>query len=92
MTCLIITDEIYAELTYDEAFTSVAAIQRYEGKNDPDFEGFSKGFAVTGWRLGVCRQHHSVLRDAMLKIHQYSMMCAPAVAQYVSRRSFEKWA
>ncbi|PRS41653.1 aromatic amino acid aminotransferase [Bacillus sp. NMCC4] len=84
---LIITDEIYAELTYDEAFTSVAAIQDMKERTIL-ISGFSKGFAMTGWRLGYVAAP-PVLRDAMLKIHQYSMMCAPAMAQYAAEEALK---
>lgn len=77
---LVITDEIYAELTYDEEFTSIASL---EGMKERTIiiSGFSKGFAMTGWRLGyICAP--TVIAKAMLKIHQYTMMCAPTMAQY----------
>jgi len=77
---LIISDEIYAELCYDEEYTSTAAI---EGAWERTIliSGFSKGFAMTGWRLGfVCAPEDLI--QAMLKIHQYSLMCAPTMAQY----------
>lgn len=77
---LVITDEIYAELTYDEKFTSIASL---EGMKERTIiiSGFSKGFAMTGWRLGyICAP--TEIAKAMLKIHQYTMMCAPTMAQY----------
>jgi aminotransferase len=77
---LVITDEIYAELTYDEEFTSIASL---EGMKEQTIiiSGFSKGFAMTGWRLGyICAP--TEIAKAMLKIHQYTMMCAPTMAQY----------
>ncbi|TYR78724.1 aminotransferase [Priestia megaterium] len=77
---LVLTDEIYAELTYDEAFTSIASL---DGMRERTIivSGFSKGFAMTGWRLGyICAP--TELAQAMLKIHQYTMMCAPTMAQY----------
>ncbi|MQR87335.1 aminotransferase [Bacillus megaterium] len=77
---LVITDEIYAELTYDEEFTSIASL---EGMKERTIiiSGFSKGFAMTGWRLGyICAP--TDIAKAMLKIHQYTMMCAPTMAQY----------
>lgn len=79
---LIISDEIYAELVYDEAYTSFAAI---EGMYERTIliSGFSKGFAMTGWRLGfVCANKE--ISEAMLKIHQYAIMCAPTAAQYAA--------
>ncbi|PZX08342.1 aminotransferase [Psychrobacillus insolitus] len=77
---LIIADEIYAELVYDEEYTSMAAI---EGMQERTIlvSGFSKSFAMTGWRLGfVCAPPE--ISEAMLKIHQYALMCASTTAQY----------
>ena len=77
---LILSDEIYAELCYDEEYTSTAAIEG-AWKRTILLSGFSKGFAMTGWRLGfVCGPEELI--QAMLKIHQYSLMCAPTMAQY----------
>ncbi|WP_066056096.1 aminotransferase [Robertmurraya korlensis] len=79
---LVLSDEIYAELAYDEPYVSFAAI---EGMRQRTLliNGFSKGFAMTGWRLGfVCANEE--LTAAMLKIHQYAMMCAPTMAQYAA--------
>lgn len=79
---LIISDEIYAELAYDEAYTSFAAI---EGMRERTIliNGFSKGFAMTGWRLGfVCAPHD--ISEAMLKVFQYQLMCASTMAQYAA--------
>ncbi|MCQ6523524.1 MULTISPECIES: aminotransferase [Bacillus] len=79
---IVLSDEIYAELVYDEAYTSFASI-----KNMREYtiliSGFSKGFAMTGWRLGMIAApvHFSEL---MLKIHQYSMMCAPTMSQFAA--------
>ncbi|WP_026558975.1 aminotransferase [Bacillus sp. J37] len=79
---LVISDEIYAELTYDEAYTSFVSI---EGMAERTIlvSGFSKGFAMTGWRLGYVAANQEFL-SAMLKIHQYAMMCAPTMAQYAA--------
>ena len=79
---LLIADEIYAELAYDETYTSMAAI---EGMRDRTslVSGFSKGFAMTGWRLGfVCAP--ADLTEAMLKIFQYQLMCASTMSQYAA--------
>ncbi|MGG0464353.1 aminotransferase [Priestia aryabhattai] len=77
---LVITDEIYAELTYDEEFTSIASLEEMKERTII-ISGFSKGFAMTGWRLGyICAP--TEIAKAMLKIHQYTMMCAPTMAQY----------
>ncbi|BDH61928.1 aminotransferase [Lysinibacillus sp. PLM2] len=79
---LIIADEIYAELSYDEDYTSMAAI---EGMRERTIlvNGFSKGFAMTGWRLGfVCAPIE--ISSAMLKVHQYALMCASTMSQYAA--------
>lgn len=79
---VILSDEIYAELSYDEKFVSLAAI---DGMRERTIliSGFSKGFAMTGWRLGfVCAPEE--ITQAMLKIHQYAMMCAPTMAQFAA--------
>lgn len=79
---LIIADEIYAELVYDEEYTSMAAINGMRERTIL-INGFSKGFAMTGWRLGfVCAPEE--IASAMLKIHQYAMMCASTMAQYAA--------
>ncbi|WML44040.1 aminotransferase [Neobacillus sp. PS3-40] len=77
---LIISDEIYAELAYDEKFTSFAAIDGLIERTIV-INGFSKAFAMTGWRLGyVCAPKE--ISEAMFKIHQYAMMCASTMAQH----------
>lgn len=79
---VVLSDEIYAELVYDEEYTSFASI---EGMIDRTIliSGFSKGFAMTGWRLGfVCANEE--ITAAMLKIHQYAIMCAPTAAQHAA--------
>lgn len=79
---LVLSDEIYAELCYDEAYTSLAAIEEMRERTIL-ISGFSKGFAMTGWRLGfVCAPES--LTQAMLKIHQYAIMCAPTMAQFAA--------
>lgn len=79
---LIISDEIYAELSYDEEYTSLAAISGMWERTIL-ISGFSKGFAMTGWRLGfVCAP--AEISQAILKIHQYAMMCAATMAQYAA--------
>lgn len=77
---LVISDEIYAELSYDEPYTSFAAIGEMWERTIV-INGFSKGFAMTGWRLGFAVGPKEILQ-AMLKIHQYAMMCAPTMAQH----------
>lgn len=76
---IVIADEIYAELTYNQRHVSFASIP---GMKDRTIlvSGFSKAFAMTGWRLGYACGHRELIA-AMLKIHQYTVMCAPAMAQ-----------
>lgn len=79
---LILSDEIYAELVYDEEYVSFAEIKGMRERTIL-ISGFSKGFAMTGWRLGfVCAP--AEISQAMLKIHQYTMMCAPTMAQFAA--------
>jgi aminotransferase len=76
---LVITDEIYAELTYDAPHTSVVSLP---GLRDRTIflHGFSKAWAMTGFRLGyACGPAELV--EAMMKIHQYTMLCASSLAQ-----------
>ncbi|WP_017726425.1 aminotransferase [Halalkalibacterium ligniniphilum] len=77
---IVFSDEIYAELTYDAEHVSFATL---EGMRDRTIliSGFSKAFAMTGWRLGYVAAPPDLL-GAMLKIHQYSLMCAPTMAQH----------
>ncbi|UAL46717.1 aminotransferase [Sutcliffiella horikoshii] len=77
---LILSDEIYAELSFDEKFTSFATLPGMKERTIL-ISGFSKGFAMTGWRLGFVAGPTDII-EAMLKIHQYAMMCASTMAQY----------
>ncbi|MCK6256454.1 aminotransferase [Fictibacillus sp. KIGAM418] len=79
---LVISDEIYAELTYDEPYTSFPAVRNMRERTIL-ISGFSKAFAMTGWRLGFACGPKDILQ-AMLKIHQYTMMCAPTMAQHAA--------
>ncbi|MBH0168189.1 aminotransferase [Fictibacillus sp. 18YEL24] len=79
---LVISDEIYAELTYDEPYTSFPAVKNMRDRTIL-ISGFSKAFAMTGWRLGFACGPKAILQ-AMLKIHQYTMMCAPTMAQHAA--------
>jgi len=77
---LCFTDEIYSELLYDSA--QHKSIVEYPGMRERTvlLHGFSKAFAMTGWRLGyACAP--PVLLEAMMKIHQYCMLCAPILSQ-----------
>ncbi|MGG3451936.1 MULTISPECIES: aminotransferase [Bacillaceae] len=79
---LVIADEIYAELAYDKDHTSIATL---DGMRERTIliNGFSKAFAMTGWRLGFTCAPEDI-SSAMLKIHQYAMMCASTPAQYAA--------
>jgi aminotransferase len=79
---IVLSDEIYSELTYGREHVSIASFPEMRDKTLV-INGFSKAFAMTGWRLGyICG--HSVLIDAMKKIHQYIIMCSPTTAQYAA--------
>ncbi|WP_337099836.1 aminotransferase class I/II-fold pyridoxal phosphate-dependent enzyme [Paenibacillus sp. YIM B09110] len=84
---IVISDEIYAELTYGEKHVSFAAMP---GMKDRTIlvSGFSKAFAMTGWRMGYACGHSDIL-SAMLKIHQYTVMCAPIMAQYAALEALQ---
>ena len=78
---VVISDEIYAELTYGDApHTSIASLPGMYEKTIV-LNGFSKAFAMTGWRLGYACGPGELIA-AMTKIHQYIIMCAPTTAQY----------
>ncbi|MNM83379.1 putative N-acetyl-LL-diaminopimelate aminotransferase [compost metagenome] len=76
---IVISDEIYAELTYGDKHVSFPSLP---GMKDRTIlvSGFSKAFAMTGWRMGYACGHPELIY-AMLKIHQYTVMCAPAMGQ-----------
>lgn len=79
---LVISDEIYAELTYGGRHASFAALPEM-AERTVLLGGFSKSFAMTGWRIGfACAP--AELDAAMLKIHQYTILCAPRVSQYAA--------
>lgn len=79
---VIISDEIYAELTYSGKHVSFASFPEIKEKTIV-INGFSKAFAMTGWRIGYACGH-PVLIEAMNKIHQYAIMCSPTMAQYAA--------
>ena len=79
---LVITDEIYAELTYGRKHASIASLPGMKERT-VYISGFSKAFAMTGWRMGyVCAPPE--IDEAMFKIHQYGIMCAPIMSQYAA--------
>jgi len=76
---LILSDEIYSELTFDGEHVSIASLPGMK-ERCIFLHGFSKAFAMTGWRIGyACGP--AILIDAMMKVHQYSMMCASIMSQ-----------
>ena len=76
---LVLSDEIYSELTFEGTHTSIASFPGL-AERTIFLHGFSKAFAMTGWRIGyACGP--AVLIDAMMKVHQYAMMCASIIAQ-----------
>lgn len=79
---VVISDEIYAELTYGEKHVSIATI---DGMRERTIvaNGFSKAYAMTGWRLGYTLAPREIT-EQMHKIHQYGIMCAPTTAQYAA--------
>lgn len=84
---IVISDEIYAELTYGSKHVSFAGMP---GMKDRTIlvSGFSKAFAMTGWRMGYACGHPELIA-AMLKIHQYTVMCAPIMAQYAALEALQ---
>lgn len=79
---MVLSDEIYAELTYGRRHVSIAGL---EGMRERTVvvNGFSKAYAMTGWRLGFTAAPPEVTSQ-MLKIHQFAIMCAPTVSQYAA--------
>ncbi|MGI6317640.1 MAG: aminotransferase class I/II-fold pyridoxal phosphate-dependent enzyme [Dethiobacteria bacterium] len=76
---LVIADEIYSELTYNGEHTSFASLPGMKERTVL-INGFSKTYAMTGWRIGFAAAPKEIA-DAMLKIHQYTIMCAPIMGQ-----------
>lgn len=79
---LVVSDEIYAELTYGKKHVSIASYPELNGRVVL-ISGFSKAFAMTGWRVGYAAAPTEIL-NTMLKIHQYSIICAPIFSQYAA--------
>ncbi|WHY20584.1 aminotransferase class I/II-fold pyridoxal phosphate-dependent enzyme [Paenibacillus sp. G2S3] len=82
---LVISDEIYAELTYDSQHVSIASLPGMMERTIV-ISGFSKAFAMTGWRVGYACGDQELIA-AMLKIHQYTAMCAPILGQIAAIES-----
>jgi len=79
---VVLADEIYAELTYGREHTSFASL---EGMRERTIvvSGFSKAYAMTGWRMGYLAAPREIC-EQMLKIHQYAIMCAPTTSQFAA--------
>lgn len=84
---IVISDEIYDELTYDFAHTPFPTIPGMKARTIY-LNGFSKTYAMTGWRIGYACGPKEIIA-AMTKIHQYSMLCAPTVAQIAAREAIK---
>ena len=79
---VVISDEIYADLTYGEEHVSIASLPGMKERTIV-INGFSKAFAMTGWRLGYALANQVIMQQ-MIKIHQFAIMCAPTVSQYAA--------
>lgn len=78
----VISDEIYAELTYKKKHVTIASLPGMRERTVL-INGFSKAYAMTGWRIGYACAPAPILKQ-MLKIHQYAIMCAPTTSQYAA--------
>lgn len=78
----VISDEIYSELSYKGAHVSIASLPGMRERTIL-INGFSKGFAMTGWRLGYACGPKEII-EQMIKIHQFAIMCAPTNSQYAA--------
>ena len=79
---LVMSDEIYGELTYNGKHVSIASIEGMQERTIL-INGFSKAYAMTGWRLGYVCAPEPIIRQ-MTKIHQFAIMCAPTTSQYAA--------
>ncbi len=78
----VLSDEIYSELSYKGEHVSIASLPGMRERTVV-INGFSKGFAMTGWRLGYCCGPEVILKQ-MIKLHQFAIMCAPTNSQYAA--------
>ena len=78
----VLSDEIYSELTYKEDHVSIASIPDMQERTIL-INGFSKAYAMTGWRLGYACGPRKII-EQMTKLHQYAIMCAPTTSQYAA--------
>ena len=85
----VISDEIYSELTYKGHHVTIASLPGMKERTVL-INGFSKSYAMTGWRLGYAAAPKEILRQ-MLKIHQFAIMCAPTTSQYAAVSALRNW-
>ena len=78
----VLSDEIYSELTYGSNHVSIASFPQMKERTIV-INGFSKSYAMTGWRLGYACGPKNIIKQ-MLKIHQFAIMCAPTTSQYAA--------
>lgn len=78
----VMSDEIYSELTYKDKHVSIASLPGMQERTIL-INGFSKAYAMTGWRLGYACGPRSII-EQMTKIHQFAIMCAPTTSQYAA--------
>lgn len=86
---VVLTDEIYSELTYDGETHQSIANQKGMKERTVFLHGLSKAFAMTGWRIGFACGPEEVI-EAMMKIHQYSILCAPIMGQEAGIEALER--
>lgn len=84
---MVLSDEIYSELTYDGKHVSIAEIDGMQERTLM-VNGFSKAYAMTGWRLGYLAGPAPIIKQ-ILKIHQFAIMCSPTVSQYAAIEALE---
>lgn len=84
----VMSDEIYGELSYKEKQVSIASIAGMKERTIL-INGFSKAYAMTGWRLGYACGPKEII-EQMVKIHQYAIMCAPTTSQYSAVEALKK--
>ena len=84
---MVVADEIYAELSYAGRHVSIASLPGL-AERTLVINGFSKSYAMTGWRLGYAAGHPDLIA-AMYRIHQYAIMCSPTVSQHAGVEALE---
>lgn len=85
---LVMSDEIYSELTYKDRHVSIASLDGMKERTIL-INGFSKAYAMTGWRLGYACGPADIIKQ-MTKIHQFAIMCAPTTSQYAAVEALKK--